>query len=253
MALLSLVIITFNESARLADCILSAADIADEILVVDSFSTDDTREIAASLGARVITHPFEGHIQQKNFAMESASHDWILSLDADERLDDTLREEIRKVMQNPEHRAYRMNRLNNYCGKWIRHGGWYPDTKTRLWNRRFGRWGGLNPHDKVIMNGEQALPKLRGNILHYSYATKEEHVQKSIYFSGIAAQAYFDSGKRSSWLRIWLNPTVKFFKEYFLKYGFLDGAAGLHIARMNAKETRMKYRKLLEIQKIVPR
>lgn len=251
--MLSLVIITFNESARLADCILSAADIADEILVVDSFSTDDTCEIAASLGARVITHPFEGHIQQKNFAMESASHDWILSLDADERLDDTLRETIRKVMLKPEFQAYRMNRLNNYCGKWIRHGGWYPDTKIRLWNRRSGRWGGLNPHDKVIVNNDLTIPKLRGNILHYSYATREEHIQKSIYFSAISAQAYFDSGKRSSLLKIWLNPTVKFIKEFFLKCGFLDGATGLHIARMNARETRMKYRKLLEIQKTRPR
>ena len=148
MTPVSVVIITFNEEHNIARCLDSVKGIADEIVIVDSFSKDKTKEICLSYGAKFIENKFEGHIQQKNFAITQAKYPHILSLDADEALDEKLRNSISEVKKNFVHDGYYMNRLTNYCGKWVHHSGWYPDTKLRLWDSRKGQWAGVNPHDK---------------------------------------------------------------------------------------------------------
>jgi hypothetical protein len=138
-----------------------------------------------------------------------------------------------------------MNRLNNYCGKWIKHGAWYPDIKLRLWDSRKGKWGGTNPHDKFIMTNDSLIKHLKGNILHYSYTSIEEHKNQVDYFSSIAAQAYFQRGIKSSQFKIFYKPIIRFLRDYILKFGFLDGKYGFTIAFLIAKEVKLKYKKLL--------
>jgi glycosyltransferase involved in cell wall biosynthesis len=168
---LSVVIITFNEERNIERCLLSVQQLADEILVVDSFSKDKTLEICEKYQAKVIQNPFEGHIQQKNFAMQQAQFDWILSLDADEALSEELSKSIAhiKSISKQEINLFEMNRLTNYCGAWVKHCGWYPDTKVRLVNRQFAKWGGVNPHDKLEGSKQEKVAFLKGDILHYSY------------------------------------------------------------------------------------
>jgi glycosyltransferase involved in cell wall biosynthesis len=250
MVKLSVVVITFNEEKNLARCLQSVLPVADEMVVVDSFSTDKTKEIALQFGAKFIEHPFKGHIEQKNYAITCASFPHILSLDADEALDATLQQEILRVKQNWEYAGYTMNRLTNYCGKWIYHCGWYPDTKLRLWDSRLGKWGGINPHDEFkLFDSKQSVKKLKGNILHYSYYSINEHYKQSEYFSDIAAKAYYQLGKRARFYHLLFSPVLKFIKLYFLKLGFLDGKEGFIICRITAYATWLKYYKLKQIAK----
>jgi len=245
---LSVVIITFNEERNIGRCLESVKEIADEIVVVDSFSTDNTRKIAESFGARVIEHFFEGHIQQKNFAITQATFPYQLSLDADEALSEKLKAEIKKVKENWQHDGYRMNRLSNYCGKWIRHCGWYPDTKLRLYDSRKGSWGGINPHDKFELDKGQTTGFLEGDILHYTYYTIDEHIVQANKFSTIAAKAINEKGKMVFLIQILINPVAKFIRNYILRLGFLDGFYGFVICRISAGETFLKYVKAWQIK-----
>ena len=249
MTPISIVIITFNEEHNIANCIESIKSIADDILVVDSFSTDNTVSIAIKLGARVVSNKFVGHIEQKNFAITQAFYPHILSLDADELPDERLIKEIYKVKANWNADGYYFNRLNNYCGKWIRHGAWYPDRKLRLWDSRKGSWKGLNPHDKFEMIGNSKAIYLEGNLLHFSYKTTKEHISKAKYFSSIASESYFKKNKRSNWIKIILNPISRFIRDYIFKKGFLDGLVGMKIALISALEVFLKYKKLLYLQR----
>lgn len=245
---LSAVIITFNEERNIGRCLDSLAGVADEIVVVDSFSADQTEQICREKGARFVQHLFGGHIEQKNFALTQAAYPHVLCLDADEALGDALRESILAAKADWRFDAYRMNRRTNYCGQWINHSGWYPDRKLRLFDRRLGRWGGYNPHDRVEMNLGCTTGFLNGDLLHYSYYTVQEHYDRARKYADIAARAYYENGKRSAWWRLILSPTVKFFRNYFLYRGFLDGRAGWTICRISALETYWKYRELLRIQ-----
>lgn len=245
----SVVIITYNEELNISRCIESVKAWADEVLVVDSGSTDRTCEIANMMGARIIHHAFEGHIEQKNVATSQAKNDWVLSLDADEAVDDLLSSEIQKVMENPQADGYTMNRLNNYCGKFIYHGAWYPDIKLRLWNRHKGKWTGINPHDRFEMQPGCVLSHIQGNILHYSYQTVAGHKKKAEYFATIAADAYFKAGKRSNIWKLFVHPASRFIRDYILKAGFMDGKKGWQIASITTYEVFKKYRKLLKLQK----
>lgn len=249
MQALSVVIITKNEEQKLSRCLLSVKEVADEILVVDSYSTDATKEVAQKFNARFIQHPFEGHIQQKNYALQQATHPWVLSLDADEALDDTLRTEVRKVKENPHFQAYQIDRLNNYCGKWIRHGTWYPDRRIRLVNKNFATWGGRNPHDKLIPSPEASIGNLKGNILHYTISNLEEHIKQINYFSSLAAQSKFEAGVKYHWWQLAFNPPLRFLKEYIFKAGFMDGYAGFQIAKLSAYAGFLRYAKLRELWK----
>ena len=177
-------------------------------------------------------------------AVDMASHDYILSLDADEALDSLLADSIRKAKERYTHRAYRMNRLSNYCGKFIHHGSWYPDRKIRLFDRRIARWGGVNPHYKIVLQEDLPVEQLQGNILHYSYYTIAEHVAQNNKFSTISAETLHSQGKKSSMVKIIVNPLWAFFLSYVVRAGFLDGLFGLVIAIQISHLTFLKHLKL---------
>ena len=246
---LSVVIITFNEEHNIERCIRSVQSIADDITVVDSLSQDRTVDICQSLGAVVHSQKFLGHVEQKNFAITKAKYPYILSLDADEALDERLLGEIKKVKENWTHDGYSMNRLTNYCGKWIRHCGWYPDTKFRLWDSRKGGWQGINPHDEYVMEKGSSLKHLRGDILHYSYNSIKDHISQVNYFTDILSKASLQKGKTSNLFRVLFSPFFKFFRDYIFKLGFLDGYYGLVICLISAHATFLKYAKMKEFQK----
>ena len=246
MTALSVVIITFNEERNIARCINSVKDIADEIVVVDSYSTDNTKNICKSFGVRFYEHVFEGHKEQKNWAIQLAANPFVLSLDADECLSRELLESIQELkVKGFEKPGYYMNRLTNYCGQWVRHSGWYPDRKLRLWDRSMGSWKGLNPHDEFIMNQSAGKPGfIVGDILHYSYYTKEDHYKQLRYFSDLSAKSYFDAGKKTRFWNLILNPIACFISHYIIHLGFLDGVSGWQIAKLSAYATYLKYQKL---------
>jgi glycosyltransferase involved in cell wall biosynthesis len=247
---LSVVIITLNEEKNIARCLESVKNLADEILVVDSFSTDATKSICIDHGVTFLEQSFLGYIEQKNFALGKAKYDFVLSLDADEALDETLCNSIaREKTSDFPVDAYTMNRLSYYCGKWIRHGTWYPDTKLRLLNRHKGNWGGTNPHDKLEMQNGIDAQHLKGDILHYTYYTMEEHMLQANKFSTIAAKAMNKQGKKSNWFKILVNPAIAFLTSFVIKGGFLDGFYGYCIARTHSFQTFQKYIKLMQIQR----
>jgi glycosyltransferase involved in cell wall biosynthesis len=247
MIKLSVVIITFNEEKNIGRCIDSVHEIADDIVVVDSFSTDKTEDICKDKGVRFVSHGFEGHIEQKNWAITQAKYPHVLSLDADEALDEKLRSSINETKVNWHADGYTMNRLTNYCGKWIRHTGWYPDRKLRLWDSRLGRWTGINPHDRYELKNESKILHLQGDILHYSYYSISDHIKQVNYFTEIAANASFAAGKKSSLFKILFSPVFKFIRDYFFKLGFLDGYYGFVISAISSQATFIKYVKLKQL------
>lgn len=248
MIKLTVAIITYNEENNIGRCISSVLPIADEILVVDSFSTDRTEEIATQMGARFVKNPFAGHIEQKNFALNLSTHDYVLSLDADEALSPELLESIKDIKRTLVHNGYRFNRLTNYNGHWVRHSGWYPDTKLRLVKKGKAAWGGENPHDILQMKGDEKVGFLKGDLLHYSYASISAHVEQTDKFTTIAAKAAFKQGKRSSVFKIVTRPMFKFLRDYFFKRGFLDGRYGFVICCINSLYALLKYSKLHALQ-----
>jgi len=238
-------VVTLDEERNIAAC-LASAHFADEVVVVDSHSTDRTRAIAAEMGARVIERDWPGHIQQKNFAIEQASHAWVLCLDADERLSPELAGAIQAALEGDAlPSGFEFNRRTWYLGRWIRHGGWYPDTKLRLFRRSAGRWGGINPHDHVHVEGE--VVKLRGDLLHYSYDSIADHLRIIDSYTTIMADERHAAGKRAGVLSVLGRPAWKFLRMYVLKAGFLDGLAGLIVALLGSYYTFLKYAKLLEL------
>lgn len=248
MIKLSVVIITYNEEKNLARCLLSVKEVADEIVVLDSFSTDETRAICEKHNVRFFQHTFDGHIQQKNRAITYASNKHVLSLDADEALDTTLVKSILEVKKDFKKDGYYMNRLTNYCGHWVKHCGWYPDTKLRLWDSGKGQWTGINPHDKYeLFAGDKNTGNLKGDILHYSYYTLEDHYKQVEYFTNIASKAYYQNGKKAPAFKLVINPVAKFIDHYILHLGFLDGKAGFLISKISAYATYLKYKKLRQL------
>lgn len=249
MPKLSVVIITFNEENNIGRCIDSVQDIADDIVVVDSFSTDNTKMICLEKGVRFIEHKFEGHIEQKNWAVTQAKYPHILSLDADELPDKIMKDSILAVKENWTHDAYSFNRLNNYCGKWVKHCGWYPDKKLRLWDSTKGAWGGVNPHDTYILKPGATRAHLKGDILHYSFYTVSQHMLQINKFTDISSLAAFKKGKKSGFFKIYINPKWKFIRDYIFKLGFLDGYYGWVICKTSAHAKFLKYVKLRELLK----
>lgn len=243
MRKISAVIITFNEEKKLGRCLESLKKIADEIVVVDSFSTDKTQEIAESFNARFISHAFEGYGKQKNYALSLAKNDLVLSLDADEALSQELLKSIKEMDFSFD--AYTMNRLTNYAGKWVRHCGWYPDRKIRLFNRKKGKWTDAALHESVETDSKIGF--LKGDILHYSYDSISDHINQTNKFTTIAAVEAYSKGKRSSLFKILTRPTFQFLRDYFLKLGFLDGRTGYTICKINALSAFLKYSKLKDL------
>ena len=248
MEKISAVVITFNEEGNIERCLNSILPVVDELVVVDSFSTDRTQEICLAKGARFIQNRFVSHIEQKNFALSLATHECVLSLDADEYLSAELTESILRVKTDWKVEAYRMNRLSSYGGKWIRHGDWYPDRKIRLWKKSFGSWGGENPHDRVILTKNARVQQLKGNLMHRAYSDAYESIQKIQRYSDIFARENVGK-KRSSVFKIYIHSTFAFFRSFVLKRGFQDGFAGLMVAKAVANHVFYKYSKLYELNR----
>ena len=246
---ISAVIITYNEERNIGRCIDSLEEVADEIIVIDSFSKDQTEAICRSKGVKFIQHPFEGFIFQKNFALLQANFDYVLSLDADESLSELLKDSIKilKEDQQPA-KAYSFNRLTSYCGQWIKHCGWYPDRKVRLWHKDFGKWAGKGLHETVKLNAEVKTQRLKGDLLHYSFHTINDHIEQIHFFTDIGAQSAYDNGERSNLFKIIIKPSFKLFRDYILKLGFLDGYYGFIICANSSYAKFLKYIKLREIQ-----
>lgn len=249
MIKLSVVIITFNEEKNIHDCLESVKEVADEIIVLDSYSTDRTEEICKEFNVKFSQHVFDGYVEQKNLVLEQAQYEYVLSMDADERLDELLKTEILKVKENAEYEAYQFNRLTCYNGRWIKHSGWYPDRKLRLWKRGLGKWGGRNPHDRFEMIRKVKVKYLAGDILHYSFYSIDEHVNQTNKFSTIGAQTLFEEGENVNALKLYFAPFIKFLRDYVKNRGFLDGWQGLTICRINALGTYLKYAKLREMHR----
>ena len=244
MEKLSVVIITFNEDKNIRRCLESVQDIADEIIVSDSFSTDRTEEICKEFGTKFYKKKWEGYSNQKNNANNLASNNLIFSIDADEALSEKLKKSIAEIKLSAKaNTAFKINRLTNYCGKWIHHCGWYPDTKLRIWFKEEGKWEG-ELHEKLVFDNEPQTTTLKGDLLHYSYYTLEDHYKQVEKFTNIAAQDYFDRNKKVTLIKLWLSPVVKFIRDYFLKLGFFDGKSGFRICYISAGATYLKYKKL---------
>lgn len=249
MPKISVVIITLNEEKYIGRCINSVKEFADEVLVVDSFSTDKTEKIATQKGARFIQHTFEDYVKQHEYADKQASNDHILSIDADEEVSESLSRSILGVKKYWKHDAYTMNRMTNYCGRWIKHSGWYPDTKLRLYDRKKGKWVGRKIHERYAMQAGTTRGHLKGDILHYSFSSISGHVLQANKFTDLTAQAAFEVGKKSSWIKMLFSPILKFIRDYVFNLGFMDGYYGFVICRISAYATFLKYTKLKELNK----
>jgi hypothetical protein len=243
---LSVTIITRNAASQIEDCLASVA-FADEIVVVDSGSTDDTVELAARRGARVIRKEWLGFGPQKQFAVESANHNWVLCVDADERVSDTLRESIVAELGAPRGRVYAMARCNRFLGRWLRHGEGYPDWSVRLFDRRHARWGNEAVHEKV--STVEPVVRLRGDLLHDSAETLEKYLDKQNRYTSLQAEALRSAGRTASVLQLLFSPSLRFVKFYLVRLGFLDGVPGLvHIA-IGCMNTFNKYAKLKALER----
>ena len=243
MPAITATIITFNEEDRIVEC-LSSLSCCDEVIVVDSGSTDSTRQLATAKGARVFERTWEGYSKQKNFAADQARNDWILSIDADERLSIELADEIASWKKVPPSAlALSMPRRVFYLGRWIKHSGWYPDRKVRLYDRRFSRWEGDFVHESLKVGGNP--DSFKGDLFHFPYRDWGDHVQRIKHYTELAAKAARSGGRRGSRGRLVVGPPLSFIKSFFLHVGFLDGWRGLVIAYMGARYVFEKELRLL--------
>lgn len=243
---ISAIVITRNEEQNLADALRSLAW-ADEIIVVDSESTDRTVAIARAFTERIIVRAWPGYAAQKNFAAEQARFDWIFSLDADERVSEALAREIAQLKQTDEPTAagFEMPRRAHYLGRWIKHSGWYPDYKLRLYDRRRGRWRGDYVHEGIELDGK--VERFKGDLLHYTVRDASDHHLRIDRYTTLAARQSYAQGKRASVGSIMLVPLATFIRSYVFKLGFLDGLQGLAIARFAAHYAFLKNLKLWEM------
>ena len=249
MTQISAVIITKNEAKNIERCILSLQNVVDEILVLDNGSTDSTIEIAKNLGARVETTTWKGYSETKNYGNSLAVNNYILSIDADEALSEELRNQIIAIKQSLRiDHAFQFNRLTNYCGTWIKHCGWYPDTKLRIWSKEAGKWQG-EIHEEIKLEPFVKVAHLKGDLLHYSYYNIEEHYKQADKFTTLTANDAFEKGKKASFLKLVFAPVVKFTKAYIFQFGFLDGPMGFQVCRVSAYATFLKYKKLRQLHK----
>ncbi|HLN20392.1 MAG TPA: glycosyltransferase family 2 protein [Bacteroidales bacterium] len=251
MPKISAIIITYNEEDSIGRCLDSIKDIADEIIVVDSFSTDRTREICKEYNVRFISHEFEGYRDQKNFALQQATYQNILSLDADEALSDELRASILAIKNDDkwDYDGYKFNRRNYYCGTWIRFSEWYPDKQLRLFFADHGKFGELNLHEKFILSKGTKIGRLKGDLLHWAFLTREEHSKKMAKYAVIGAEEYHKAGRKATIFTPYIHSAWGFFRTYFIRGGLLDGMNGLRICSTYAGTAFRKYRMLYKLNK----
>ena len=246
MNALTVTIITLDEAGHIEAAIDSAA-FADEIIVVDSGSEDGTADIARRKGVRVLTRAWTGYVDQKNFAAEQATNDWIFSLDADERVPPALAAEIRDVLAtDPPYHGYRVPRVAFHLGRWIRTTDFYPDYQTRLYDRRHARWRGRHVHESVTVDGPSG--QLEHELQHYSFTDLRDQISRINHYSTLSARQMYEEGRRTGPMEILLHPPAAFLRNYILRKGFLDGTAGLTISLMNSWYVGLKFMKLWELQ-----
>lgn len=248
MLALSAVIITRNEGHNIQRCLRALQGLCSDVVVVDAESSDNTRELAQDLGARVITRAWTDYSDQKNFANAQARGPWVLSLDADEELSAELKRSIVEACAQGLNGAYRMDRLTNYCGTWVRHGGWYPDSKVRIFNRDHAHWEGSHVHETLYLESGTHVHALKGDLLHYSYPTIASHQERIERYSSLHARKLHHAGKHAGLVKRYLSPVAKFVSGYFFQLGLLDGRAGFDIARLSARAVHLKYAKLHALQ-----
>ncbi len=251
MPKVSVTVITKNEAVNLAAALDSVAW-ADEILVVDSGSTDGTTEIARRYTDRVITRDWQGYSAQKNYAASAASHDWILSLDADERVTSSLADEIRGILSvEPNARGYRIPRIAHYLGCWIRSTDWYPDYQLRLYDRRVGRWTPRPVHESVTVEG--SIGQLSADLEHYPYRDISHHLSTIDRYTTLSAAHQHERGARANICQLAVHPALAFLRNYVLRRGAMSGSAGLVISILNSYYVFLKFAKLWELQRAAGR
>jgi glycosyltransferase involved in cell wall biosynthesis len=243
---LSVVIITLNEEKNIARCLDAVVELTNDIVVVDSFSTDKTKQVCEQYSnVNFIQTEWKGYSSTKNYANKQAKHSYILSLDADEVISKELKKSLLKLTKLDG--VYEFNRLTNYCGKWIKHCGWYPDKKIRIFPKDIVYWNGEDVHETLFIPKNLAINFLKGDLLHYSFYTEEQHLKQIDHFTDISSKAAFDKGKRSNGFTIFYKSTFKFFRDYILKWGFLDGYYGYIVCKNSAYAKRLKYTKLKKL------
>jgi glycosyltransferase involved in cell wall biosynthesis len=246
---ISAAIITLDEEQNLGRCLASLRGVADEVVVLDSGSKDGTERVAREGGAVFLHQPWLGYGPQKNLAAERTSHDWILSLDADEALSDALRASIARLKAaGPGADAYEVNRLNWYCGRFLRHSGWYPDRKVRLWRRGAARWADASIHELAEVAPGARLGRLDGDLLHYTIHDRAQHLRTIEKFTTLSAEALLRDGKGGDAWKRFVSPAASFLRGYVLKRGFLDGKAGWDVCRLSAYASWLKYEKLRRLR-----
>jgi glycosyltransferase involved in cell wall biosynthesis len=246
---LSVVIITFNEERNIERCLAAAKMVADDIVVLDSFSIDKTEEICRRHNVTFIQAAWKGYGISKNEANLFAKHNYILSIDADEVLSEALTKSIVIEKSKGFRGVYELNRLTNYCGTWIKHGGWYPDKKIRLFSKQNSKWNAEMVHEEIIHNKNEPTKFLHGDLYHYSYYSQDDHWKKAVKYSLLTAEKFYKKGRKTWFLEPLTSAIARFFAMYFIKLGFLDGRAGLVIAWISAKANYVKYASLMQLQK----
>lgn len=243
MIKLSAAIIVFNEERNIGRCLESLQDIADEIIIVDSNSTDKTLEIAKKFNVKIYQQDFLGYPEQKNYANSLCTNSHIISLDADEVISENLKQEILSIKNNFAADAYELNRLTNYAGKWVHHCGWYPDRKIRIFKKEMAHWAGPRLHEILIVKSTN-VKKLNSDLLHYSFHSEEDHLKQIEKFTNISSKELFDKGKRANFYYLYIKSIIRFITDYIIKLGVLDGATGYTVCKNSAYATYLKYSKL---------
>ncbi len=251
---ISACIISFNEERNIGEC-LDSVSWCDEIVVIDSFSRDRTVEIARQRGALVEQHEWSGHVAQKNIALDRAGGDWVIALDCDERVTPRLRDAILRILEAPRADGYLISRKLEYLGRWLEHGGWFPEWRMRLFRRGRGRWTGVDPHDRIALDGKTARIEPTGEgadaavILHHSFRDLSHQLKVLDRYSEIQAGELYRAGRKARALDLVFRPFYRFVMTYFVRGGFLDGASGFHMAVNHAYAAYMKYARLWELQR----
>ncbi len=244
MEKLSVVIITLNEERNIARAINSVKDLADEIIVVDSFSTDKTKAICQSLNVSFYQRKWTGYSDQKNYANNLAKFNYIFSLDADEEVDEDLKSDILKYKKKGFKGVYMVNRLVNYCGQWIKHSSWYPDKKVRIFPKSMAVWEGEFVHETLTFDDPVLSTELKGHLNHYTYYNFKEHRERADKYSYLTAQKMHQQGKKAGILKPYISALGRFISMYIIKLGFLDGYMGFKIAQISAQSNIVKYKEL---------